>query len=88
MWNFIEKYWDKFINGYCKVDFLCYNGEPNWLGWIPLIGIGIVICFSIVFGLLAAIEQEILGRKIETINKKEEAERKKQKIASEGYNLY
>ena len=28
---------DSFINGFCKVEFLCYLGEPNWLGWLILI---------------------------------------------------
>lgn len=31
--------WDKFIVGFCKVEFLCYQGDPNWLGYIVL-GIG------------------------------------------------
>ena len=70
--------WNKFIVGYCKVDFLCYNGDPNWLGWIPLIGIGIVVSLSIIFGILSAIEQESTRRKIDAINKKENKE----------YNLY
>ena len=47
MWKFLDEYWIKFINGYCKVDFLCYNGEPNWLGWIPLIFLGIFLIFVI-----------------------------------------
>ena len=28
---------DSFINGFCKVEFLCYLGEPNWLGWLILV---------------------------------------------------
>lgn len=34
--------WDSIIIGFCKVEFLCYQGEPNWLGWLilgPVIGI-------------------------------------------------
>ncbi len=67
MWEFLNRCWVKFINGYCEVDFLCYNGEPNWLGWIPLIGIGTIVSLSILFGLLEAIAQEIRGY----INKRE-----------------
>ncbi len=29
--------WDEFIFGFCKVQFLCYAGEPNWLGWLVLV---------------------------------------------------
>ena len=29
--NFWE-IWDSFIESFCKVEFLCYTGEPNWLG--------------------------------------------------------
>ena len=31
--------WDSFKNSFCKVEFLCYAGDPNWLGWL-VIGIG------------------------------------------------
>ena len=34
----MKEYWDQFIFSFCKVDFACWQGEPNWLGWI-LIGI-------------------------------------------------
>jgi len=39
----------KFITGFCKVEFLCYQGEPNWLGW-GLLGIGFAVAlyFSII----------------------------------------
>jgi hypothetical protein len=38
--------WNKFIFHFCKVDFVCWNGEPNWLGWI-LIGIGVVVSLGV-----------------------------------------
>lgn len=66
--------WNKFIAGYCKVDFLCVNSDPNWLGWIPLIGIGIVVSLSIIGIILSAIEQEITIRKLDAINKREKLE--------------
>lgn len=61
MWEFLDKYWIKFINGYCKVGFLCENNDPNWLGWIPIGFIGILLSLSLIFGLLEAIEREIMG---------------------------
>jgi len=29
--------WNNFIVGFCKVEFLCYAGEPNWLGWAVMV---------------------------------------------------
>ncbi len=26
--------WDDFIVEFCKVEFLCYEGAPNWLGFV------------------------------------------------------
>jgi len=34
---------DFWHEGYCKVEFLCYRGEPNWLGYVV---------FYAIFGLL------------------------------------
>jgi len=28
--------WESFIQGFCKVEFLCYAGDPNWLGWMVM----------------------------------------------------
>jgi hypothetical protein len=28
--RFVDTFYDEF----CKVDFLCHAGEPNWLGWL------------------------------------------------------
>jgi len=30
-------FWKEFIAGYCKVDFVCWAGKPNWLGWLVLV---------------------------------------------------
>ena len=38
---------DSFINGFCKVEFLCYQGEPNWLGWLILIPFFLIIAFIV-----------------------------------------
>lgn len=35
--------WNKFIIGYCKVDFLCFNNDPNWFGWGTLIFLGLFL---------------------------------------------
>ena len=36
-----------FYNFFCKVEFLCYQNEPNWLGWlvIGLVGFSVVVIF-------------------------------------------
>jgi hypothetical protein len=28
--------WDSFIIRFCKVDVMCFEGEPNWLGILVL----------------------------------------------------
>ncbi len=33
----VSELWAKFIYGFCKVEFLCYAGEPNWLGWAVMV---------------------------------------------------
>lgn len=70
MWEFLDRYWVKFINGYCKVDFLCYNGNPNWLGWIPIGFIGLFcFCFCIGFcGWVYRMDKE--EREMEELHKK------------------
>ena len=45
--------WDSFISGFCKVAFLCYAGDPNWLGWIVLVIFALII-FAIGFALVTA----------------------------------
>lgn len=75
--------WDKFIEGYCKVGFLCENNDPNWLGWFILIVLGTIVSLIIIFGLLSTIEQEIMARRVDAINK-----RKKLEIVDKEYNLY
>ena len=44
---------DSFFSSFCKVDFVCYQGEPNWLGWLILIPFFLFIAFfvfNLVFG--------------------------------------
>lgn len=37
--------WESFIAGFCQVEFLCYSGHPNWLGWIVLAIGGVIAMF-------------------------------------------
>ena len=39
--------WDWFTSGFCKVEFLCYAGDPNWMGW-GVLGIGVLFIIGIV----------------------------------------
>ena len=40
---------DNFINSFCKVQFLCYQGEPNWMGLIVLFPLVIIFFGSFAF---------------------------------------
>jgi len=80
---------DSFINSFCKVQFLCYQGEPNWLGIIVLLVPGVIIflIISLILVLLPeairfAIEQKLLSRQEEKKRKQAELEKldRKQKI--------
>ena len=31
-------YWEGWHEGFCEVEFLCYRGEPNWLGYMVFFG--------------------------------------------------
>jgi len=33
--------WNRFIEEYCRVGFLCENNDPNWLGWVIIIFLGL-----------------------------------------------
>ena len=46
---------DKLNNSFCKVQFLCYEGEPNWLGII------VQFFFFMVFILIVIVIVEIIG---------------------------
>lgn len=50
--------YDDFIDGFCKVQFLCYEAEPNWLGWIVL-GFGALVVALIALGIVAAIQESL-----------------------------
>ena len=42
--EWLDETWDNFLTSFCKVDIVCFEGEPNWLGYILL-----PIFFLIVF---------------------------------------
>jgi len=44
----MEEFFAKFITGFCKVQFLCYEGAPNWLGW-GVLGIGALVLIVLFF---------------------------------------
>jgi hypothetical protein len=43
MTEFAKESWADFIVGFCKVEFLCYGGDPNWLGYIIVFSVGGVL---------------------------------------------
>lgn len=49
----MNEIWRDFIFSFCKVGFVCWNGDPNWLGWI-LIALG---AFFLFVSVLAAISR-------------------------------
>lgn len=44
---------ESFISSFCKVEFLCYQGDPNWLGLI-LLGIGALVVIGIAIVIIIA----------------------------------
>lgn len=46
-----------FCSWFCKAEFLCYAGEPHWLGWM-------VAAFMTVFILVAVITIIVVGDRV------------------------
>jgi hypothetical protein len=40
--------WDRFIVGFCKVEAVCWNGEPNWFGWILIAVLAFILLMVVV----------------------------------------
>jgi hypothetical protein len=51
-----EWFWSQFIPGFCKVQFLCYDGMPNWLGWGVLAWGGLMAAAIVLGGIFGALE--------------------------------
>ena len=54
-------FWDSFLSGFCKVGVVCWQGSPNWLGWILVTLLGLLVLVACIFlwiRLLAAIAEE------------------------------
>ena len=52
--------WDEFIVGFCKVEFLCYQGELNWLGWGIMGVVGLIVLYFILqfaYGFLMGLDE-------------------------------
>lgn len=42
--------WHTFVAAFCKLNFLCYEGEPNGLGWV-VIAVGALVLVVMVFSI-------------------------------------
>ena len=47
-------FWTWFVAGFCEVGFLCFEGSPNWLGWILLVFFFYFLCL-LICGILSLI---------------------------------
>ena len=57
----VVTFWDSFLNGFCKVSFVCWQGSPNWLGWILVAFLGLlilVLCFMLWMKWLVLVAEE------------------------------
>ena len=79
---------------FCKVEFLCYANEPNWLGWIVLIIMAFSALLALFFAWLVVVPtfKEILlnirngwaeNAKIEKIVHAESEAKRKEEIKKE-----
>jgi hypothetical protein len=50
----MEWFCSQFIPGFCMVQFVCYDGTPNWLGW-GLLGWGALVVVGVLSGALGAL---------------------------------
>ena len=41
--------WDQFIVGFCKVEAVCWNGDPNWFGWILIAVLAFILFIVVAF---------------------------------------
>jgi len=55
----MREFWEKFLFGFCKVDAVCWQGDPNWLGWIILFIVGAIVAVIVIM-----ILEEVLSIKL------------------------
>ncbi len=41
--------WDRFIVGFCKVEAVCWNSDPNWFGWILIAVLAFILFIVVAF---------------------------------------
>jgi len=51
----MSEYLKSFLVGFCKVEAVCFEGDPNWLGWI-LIGILVIVLVIVLIIIWALLE--------------------------------
>ena len=57
----MSEYWHSFKVGFCKVEFLCYAREPNWLGLAIILSAGFVVLMS-VLGIIVILTSVIVEK--------------------------
>jgi len=57
----MKELFNKLTSELCKVDIVCTNAEPNWLGWICLGTLG-WICIAFIFIVISFTAQFILSQ--------------------------
>ena len=46
--------WQSFLVEFCKVQSVCWQGDPNWLGWIAIaVGALVAIWLLLIVGTIA-----------------------------------
>lgn len=57
----MSSFWKSFLNEFCKVEAVCFEGDPNWLGWIlvGLLGLFLIIASLYVWALLDSLWQTL-----------------------------
>jgi len=56
--NYMSEFWDKFVYEFCKVEFVCWNGELNWLGWVFIV-LGLLILLFLLLIVLSIYERTL-----------------------------
>jgi len=56
--------WASFLMGFCKVEFVCYNWEPNWLGMVIIWTAGwclVAVLFAIILNTLILNTRKVIS---------------------------